>query len=113
MTKQLPEFLQAIRSEQHSFAATLAFINANYSYQPQAFNNGAITNAAGDNQGSCKILGLALLEGLTCEQALLAFGEHYRHVIATPNSTDHANIRQLLQTGLEQVNFSQLPLTRL
>ena len=112
MPEFLHQFLLDIQSSEHSFAETLAFIEEHYHYEPQAFNNGPLHNAAGENAGSCKIFGLALLENLSAEQALQAFGEHYRHVQATPNGTDHANIRQLLQTGLEQVSFTQRPLNR-
>jgi hypothetical protein len=63
----------SLKSGEHAFADTLAFIAAGYDYQPQAFNNGGVENAAGQNEGSCKTLGLALLEGLSDEEALLAF----------------------------------------
>ncbi len=72
------EFLQAIKQPEHRFADTLAFIDANYQYTACAFENAGLHNAAGSNQGSCKIFGLALLENLSTHDALLAFGEHYR-----------------------------------
>ncbi|WP_234362353.1 HopJ type III effector protein [Streptomyces sp. IMTB 1903] len=78
----------SLASGEHQFADTLAFIAEHYAYQPQAFRNGQLENAAGENEGSCKTLGLALLEGLSDEEALQAFGEHYRSVLATPNDTD-------------------------
>ncbi|WP_285426452.1 HopJ type III effector protein [Pseudomonas sp. efr-133-TYG-103a] len=102
----------SLKSGEHVFADTLAFVAAHYDYQPQAFSNGAVENAAGQNEGSCKTLGLALLEGLSDEEALLAFGEHYRSVIATPEGTDHGNIRALIANGLAGVKFSAPPLTR-
>lgn len=109
----LTEFLNSIQQPDHRFADTLAFIDSNYQYTPSAFANAGLHNPAGSNQGSCKILGLALLENLTTEQALLAFGEHYRWVLAHPDKTEHGNIRQLIQHGLAQVTFNQLPLSRL
>ncbi|HZJ94643.1 MAG TPA: HopJ type III effector protein [Thiopseudomonas sp.] len=109
----LTQFLNSIQQPEHCFADTLAFIDRHYQYKPSAFDNAGLHNPAGSNQGSCKILGLALLEQLTTEQALLAFGEHYRWVLAHPDHTEHANIRQLIKHGLEQVTFSQLPLSRL
>ena len=107
------QFKHQILLPKHRFANSLAFIEKHYLYQPQAFRNGDIANSAYENQGACKILGLALLEDLNTEEALLAFGEHYRHVLATPDGSDHANIRQLLKHGLESVHFNQLPLSRL
>lgn len=112
MHKILADFKLRLQLPTHLFADSLAFIEQYYHYQPQAFLNGSITNLAGENQGSCKILGLALLEGLSTEEALLAFGEHYRHVLASPAGQDHQNIRQLLLTGLNAVAFEQLPLSR-
>ena len=108
----LTDFRAALRSGTHVFADTLAFIAAHYDYQPQAFVNGSVENAAGQNEGSCKLLGLALLEGLDAEETLLAFGEHYRSVLATPAGSDHGNIRALQATGLAGVRFAELPLKR-
>jgi hypothetical protein len=102
----------SLNSGEHVFADTLAFIAAHYDYQPQAFSNGEVQNAAGQNEGSCKTLGLALLEGLSDAEALLAFGEHYRSVVATPEGSDHGNIRALIAHGLAGVKFSAQPLTR-
>jgi hypothetical protein len=102
----------SLKTGEHAFADTLAFIGANYDYQPQAFNNGGVKNAAGQNEGSCKTLGLALLEGLSDEEALLAFGEHYRAVLNTPEGSDHGNIRALMVHGLAGVELSAQPLTR-
>ena len=108
----LNTLLASLASGQHAFADTLAFVAAHYSYQPQAFDNGGVENAAGQNEGSCKTLGLALLEGLSDQEALLAFGEHYRDVQATPEGTDHGNIRALIKHGLAGVKFAELPLSR-
>lgn len=109
----LTDFLSVLDKPGHQFAVTLAFIDAHYHYTPCAFDNAGLHNPAGSNLGSCKILGLALLEGLSTEQALLAFGEHYTDVLATPHATAHANIRQLLIYGLAAVHFEQQPLRRL
>jgi hypothetical protein len=102
----------SLRSGQHLFADTLAFIAEGYSYHPQAFTNGNVENAAGQNEGSCKTLGLAMLEGFSDEETLLAFGEHYRSVQATPEGSDHSNIRALISNGLAGVTIDGAPLTR-
>ena len=102
----------SLNSGEHVFADTLAFIGAHYDYQPQSFINGGVESAAGLNEGSCKTLGLALLEGLSDQEALLAFGEHYRSVLATPEGSDHGNIRALMAHGLAGVKFEAQPLTR-
>lgn len=108
----LSTFRQQLRSGQHLFSQTLAFIAEHYQYNPSSFSNGSVENAAGQNEGSCKTLGLALLEGFSDEEALLAFGEHYRDVLATPAGSDHGNIRALQAHGLAGVRFSQQALQR-
>ncbi len=102
----------SLDSGEHLFADTLAFVAAHYDYQPQAFTNGEVENAAGQNEGSCKTIGLAVLEGLSDQHVLLAFGEHYRSVLATPEGSDHGNIRNLIAHGLAGVKFAGQPLTR-
>lgn len=109
----LEAFTAQLRSGQHRFADTLAFIAEHYHYQPSAFRNGELENAAGQNEGSCKTLSLALLEQLSDEQALLCFGEHYRDVLATPDGSDHGNIRALMRHGLAAVHFEQQALQRI
>ncbi|MBU3056828.1 HopJ type III effector protein [Pseudomonas indica] len=108
----LNDFRAHLRSDRHQFADTLAFIAEHYDYQPSAFSNGPVESAAGQNEGSCKTLGLALLEHLTLDEALQAFGEHYRAVLANPGGNDHGNIRALMETGLAGVRFSHPPLSR-
>lgn len=108
----LNDFRAALRRPDHPFADTLAFIAAHYDYQPQPFDNGGVASATGQNEGSCKLLGLALLEGLSLEETLLGFGEHYRSVLASPEGSDHANIRALQRSGLAGVRFAALPLQR-
>lgn len=108
----LNEFRQKLKSPEHRFQDTLDFIGQHYQYQPSAFVNGFVCNAAGENEGSCKTLGLAVLEGFSTEEALLAFGEHYRAVLEHPNAEDHRNIRALIQHGVAGIQFERQPLQR-
>ena len=106
------DFRARLRNRNHPFSETLAFIASAYDYQPSRFFNGNVENAAGENEGSCKTIGLAVLEGFSTEEALLAFGEHYQSVLQNPSGTDHRNIRALMETGLPGVRFDQQPLRR-
>jgi hypothetical protein len=108
----LDAFRSRLQQDDFAFAETLDYVSAHYDYQPSAFRNGEVSNAAGQNEGSCKTLGLAQLEGLSDDEALRAFGEHYRSVQATPEGSDHGNIRALLKSGLAGVSFEQQPLSR-
>ena len=106
----LNELRKRLQQDDYAFGETLAFVAEHYDYQPSAFRNGDVENAAGQNEGSCKTLGLALLEGFSTDEALRAFGEHYRSVLATPQGSDHGNIRALMNHGLDGVKFEQQPL---
>lgn len=106
----LTDLRSRLLQDDYAFSETLAFVAEHYDYQPSAFRNGDVENAAGQNEGSCKTLGLALLEGFSQDEALRAFGEHYRSVVATPDGSDHGNIRALIAHGLEGVTFAQQPL---
>ncbi|EZQ15938.1 HopJ type III effector protein [Halopseudomonas bauzanensis] len=99
-------------SPEHCFADTLAFIEQHYHYRPSAFSNGPVRNSAEQNQGSCKVIAMALDQGLNDEQALQCFAEHYQAVLANPDGTEHANIRALMQHGLAGIAFEHPPLTR-
>ncbi|MES2603585.1 MAG: HopJ type III effector protein [Pseudomonadota bacterium] len=106
----LADFLAAIQTDTHQFATTLAFINQWYDFTPSAFRNGKVSNSAEQNQGSCRVLAMALLQGLTTEQTLRCFGEHYRDVLATPGVDNHHNLRRLQAEGLVDIRFDQQPL---
>ena len=85
-------------------------IAENYDYQPTRFSNGAgdtaIVNAAGTNEGSCKIFAFARLHGLTEAETLACFGKYYREdVLLHPEHTDHANIRNFMRHGWGGVHF--------
>lgn len=106
------QFLQALESDQHLFAATLAFVEQWFDFSPSAFMNGTVANRADQNQGSCKVFALSQLLHLTQEQTLRCFGEHYRDVLATPATDNHHNLRRVLREGLSGITFEQFPLRR-
>ncbi|MFF7705887.1 HopJ type III effector protein [Pseudomonas sp. NPDC007930] len=108
----LNSFRASLETGENAFADTLAFVAEHYDYTPTAFSNGPVSSSAGQNEGSCKTLALAKLEGLSSTEALLAFGEHYRSVKATPEGSDHGNIRALIAHGLEGVSFEGEALKR-
>ncbi|MDP1541204.1 MAG: HopJ type III effector protein [Moraxellaceae bacterium] len=103
----LNELLTGLRQHTLDFEDAQAFIATNYQYQPVAFQNGNQHNAAGSNEGSCRIFAFGLLNELSAEDILLCFGRFYRDVLATPDGTDHNNIRQFMQHGLAGLCFDQ------
>lgn len=94
------------------FNDTMATIEANYDYTPSAFKNGNTENAEGTNEGSCKLLAFAKLQGLDEASTLACFGDYYRvDVLENPNGSDHANIRNFMSSGWGGVSFEKEVLT--
>ena len=87
------------------FNDVIAFIESKYTHTPTAFKNGNQENVADQNQGSAKVLAFGQLEGLSAEDTLKLFAEHYQVVLDTPEGTDHQNIRQFMANGWDGVSF--------
>eukprot|EP00899_Mesostigma_viride_P020674 jgi/Mesvir1/28608/Mv01023-RA.1 len=110
--RELTSFLHQLdSSEGVRFADTLAMLVACFEYTPAEFVNGGTVNAAKVNEGSCKVLYFALSIGLSEEQTLRCFGEHYAGVVADPQGSGHANIRAFMKQGFGGLSFSSVPLT--
>ncbi|WP_020160770.1 HopJ type III effector protein [Methylobacter marinus] len=113
----LTTFIEKITSNSPvSFDETIAVITENYHYQPTEFSNGqngdALTNAAGTNEGSCKIFAFARLHGLDQQQTLNLFGDYYRvDVLNDPDGTGHQNIRNFMKYGWDGISFNGEALT--
>ncbi len=110
----LDEFLEklAAEPEQIEFSETISIIDNNFSYTPTAFANGNQQNAAGENEGSCKILAFGKYQGLSPQQTLHCFGNYYRDdVLNNPSADNHQNIRQFMQHGFEGLKFEIMPLS--
>ena len=109
----LDALLQTLASspETVEFADVISVIDTNFNYQPTEFRNGigetAVLNAAGTNEGSCKIFAFAQMQGLTQVQTLACFGDYYRRdVLENPEGADHQNIRNFMLSGWEGIEFS-------
>lgn len=114
----LKDFLSAVKAGQAvEFEETMAVIARHYQYRPTEFSNGlqgAVVNAAGQNEGSCKIFAFALLHDLTKEQTLALFGKFYRvDVLKNPDAEDHQNIRTFIRDGWAGINFKDAALQAL
>jgi HopJ type III effector protein len=93
------------------FTDTISVIESNYIFTPTAFKNGDLHNNAGENSGSCKLLSFAKLQSLTKEETLACFGKYYfEEVLNDPNGSGHQNIRNFMKTGVEGLEFDNLPL---
>ncbi|WP_180104135.1 HopJ type III effector protein [Acinetobacter sp. YH12108] len=99
------ELLAQLAAGEAKFADVIAYIDAHYAHTPTAFKNGQQVNAATENQGSAKVFSFAQLNSLDQAQTLSLFAEHYAAVLATPEATDHQNIRQFMQNGWDGIAF--------
>lgn len=98
------------------FQDVMTVIAAQYDYTPTRFSNGLgddrIMNAAGENEGSCKVFALGQLLGLNQQQTLACFGRYYREdVMQHPRGDKHANIRRFMRHGWAGIHFENQALT--
>ena len=109
----IASFIQTLTEQPEGidFNDTLAVIDAHYRFTPTAFKNGQQHNAAGQNNGSCKLFAFASLQQLDEQQTLACFGKYYRDVLNHPHGDDHQNIRNFMQTGWAGISFDTMPLT--
>ncbi|MFZ5561535.1 MAG: HopJ type III effector protein [Pseudomonadota bacterium] len=102
--------LERLKQGTADFEDVIAYIGAHYDYRPTRFSNGrgadSVINAAGQNEGSCRLFALARHKGLSEEDTLQLFGRFYRDdVLKHPEGGDHANIRRFLQDGWAGIRF--------
>ena len=104
----LEKLLEIIKSDNKTieFDELMDVIDEHYSFKPTKFNNGELVNAAGENEGSCKLFSFAKLHKLTESQTLACFGAYYREdVLLHPDEDNHQNIRHFMQTGWAGIHF--------
>lgn len=99
------DLLTQLQIGEAKFTDVIAYIEARYNHTPTAFKNGQQANAATENQGSAKVFSFAQLNDLDQAQTLSLFAEHYAAVLATPEATDHQNIRQFMLNGWDGIQF--------
>ena len=102
--------LARLKKSEADFEDVMAYINAHFNYSPTAFSNGLgaepLHNAAGQNEGSCRIFALARLKQLSEADTAWLFGRFYREdVLKHPEGNDHSNIRRFLKDGWAGVHF--------
>ncbi|MDO4441145.1 MAG: HopJ type III effector protein [Moraxella sp.] len=103
----ISSLLNSIETGEFKFADVLHFIETHYHYTPVEFRNGEVVNAAGTNEGSAKVFSLAKLHGLNQLDTLKLFAEHYESVLATPDGSDHANIRNFMHYGWQGIGLEK------
>lgn len=92
--------------ESVSFADTIKVVDENFEFTETSFQNGELYNAAGENNGSCKIFYFGKLQHLSPAQTLACFGDYYRiDVLQNPDAVDHQNIRNFIKSEWNGVRF--------
>ena len=111
----LKNFLIQLKQSPESvdFDETISLIDSLYKHTEVNFRVGETLSQAGQNIGSSKILGFALLQQLDALSTLACFGNYYRDVLANPEGEDHQNIRQFMKHEWEGVKFDQPSLSPL
>jgi hypothetical protein len=117
ITESIEQYIRrlATAADTVEFEQTMALIGHYYDYTPTALRNGigadAVLNAAGSNEGSCRIFAFAQLNGLTPALTLACFGRFYRDdVLGNPGGSDHANIRSFMRHGWAGIAFEGVAL---
>lgn len=105
VSEALKIHLASLDAGHSDFEDTLALVDRHFDYMPTGFHNGPLHNAAGENEGSCKVFALGQFGNLTEAQALTLFGRHYRDVLDAPTGTAHGNIRQFMTSGWSGIRF--------
>jgi len=104
----LENLLEYIRSnsEYVEFNEVMELIDDLYNFTPTAFDNGELHNAAGENNGSCKLLAFGQMHQLEKQHLLNCFGAYYHEdVIKNPKDDSHQNIRNFIKFGWNGVTF--------
>lgn len=105
-TLTVNQLIEQLNKAPINFNLVIQAIENNYEFTPTEFKNGTTVNAANTNNGSCKIFAFGLLNHLSPQATLNAFGDFYtQDVLLHPNNTDHQNIRTFMQLGWSGIEF--------
>eukprot|EP00571_Detonula_confervacea_P014241 CAMPEP_0172297744 /NCGR_PEP_ID=MMETSP1058-20130122/656_1 /TAXON_ID=83371 /ORGANISM="Detonula confervacea, Strain CCMP 353" /LENGTH=214 /DNA_ID=CAMNT_0013006929 /DNA_START=46 /DNA_END=690 /DNA_ORIENTATION=+ len=88
------------------FDEFITLCDEQYEFGLVEFKNGDVVNKAGENDGSAKVLSYAALADMDKDLTLKLWGQYYRDVLATPDGSDHQNIRNFMKSGWDGVDFS-------
>ena len=112
MSNEVQALIQQLNQDAVDFNEVIKTIENNYIFTPSEFKNGETLNAENSNNGSCKIFAFGLLNELSEQATLNAFGDFYTvDVLQNPEGEDHQNIRNFMRFGWQGVNFEKPALT--
>lgn len=109
----LSELLAQLTQQPVDFKTVMQIIEGEYIFTPTFFTNGDLINPANTNNGSCKIFAFGLINKLSEQATLNAFGDYYtQDVLQNPEDTNHKNIRQFIKSGWAGISFSSPALVK-
>jgi len=112
MSNEVKELITKLNKGAVDFNNVIQAIENNYVFTPSEFKNGETVNAKNSNNGSCKIFAFGLINQLSEQATLNAFGRFYTEdVLQNPDGEDHQNIRNFIQFGWQGVSFNSPALT--
>ena len=86
------------------FNTVIAAIDTTYAVDDdEPFSVGTVGSGAGENGGSRRVFAVAKRHGLDEASTSRLFCEHYASVVATPDGSDHVNIRAFMEGGWDSV----------
>ena len=104
------ELLAQLQAGTAKFSDVLAHIEARYQHTQQLFKMVHSKTLLLKIKAVQKFF-FCQVTRLDQAQTLSLFAEHYASVLATPEGTDHQNIRQFMQNGWDGVKFEGQALT--
>ncbi len=112
MSHEVNALIQRLNKGAVDFNNVIQTIENNYIFTPTEFKNGEIINAKNSNNGSCKIFAFGLINELSEQATLNAFGNFYTvDVQQNPEGEDHQNIRNFIRFGWQGIAFEKPALT--
>ncbi|KAK3268823.1 hypothetical protein CYMTET_22692 [Cymbomonas tetramitiformis] len=99
------------------FNEVMAQVEESYRFTPTEYTSGfgtddELVNPAGTNNGSNKVFAFGMLYELTEEQTLRLFCQFFEDVKASPDGTDHGNIRNFMKSGWPGIRMPTLSLVK-
>lgn len=106
MSNEVKQLIQQLNKGAVDFNSVIQIIENNYIFTPYEFKNGHVVNVKNSNNGSCKIFAFGLINQLSEQATLNAFGHFYTiDVLQNPDGEDHQNIRNFMQFGWKGISF--------
>ncbi|VAW45486.1 Type III effector HopPmaJ [hydrothermal vent metagenome] len=107
MKDEIKELILQLNEGEVDFKKVIQAIENNYIFIPTEFKNGDTLNAENSNNGSCKIFAFGLINQLSEQATLNAFGQFYTEdVLQNPDGDDHQNIRNFMKSGWQGISFN-------